>query len=212
MVSKNKKRVKKRKSEELAEITHVPLQKRKYDENEGLTIGDDDMKENRMDLAQAGTSTELPISVGVHQWSALSALLFVDVITGDYNYSSLDAAAQEWCDRLALLGRKLNGKKTEYLTTDVNEHGSIKINGTELSRVTSFKYLGSTVTSDGSLKLEVNARVTVVRSVVTYGAECWPVTKEIESRLSVMETKVLKYRVWTAFATTPCDKGLVSPR
>lgn len=52
MVSKNKKRVKKRKSEELAEITHVPLQKRKYDENEGLTIGDDDMKENRMDLAQ----------------------------------------------------------------------------------------------------------------------------------------------------------------
>uniref|UniRef100_A0A183GXA0 FHA domain-containing protein n=1 Tax=Heligmosomoides polygyrus TaxID=6339 RepID=A0A183GXA0_HELPZ len=44
------------------------------------------------------------------------------------------------------------------LTTDVNEHGSIKINGTELSRVTPFKHLGSTITSDGGLKLEVNAR------------------------------------------------------
>ncbi|VDO68760.1 unnamed protein product [Heligmosomoides polygyrus] len=52
----------------------------------------------------------------------------------------------------------LNDNNTEYLTTDVNEHGSIKISGTQLSRVTSFKYLGSAVTSDG--KLEVNARIT----------------------------------------------------
>ncbi|VDO94005.1 unnamed protein product [Heligmosomoides polygyrus] len=74
-------------------------------------------------------------------------------------------------------------KKTEYLAMDVNEHGSIKINGTELSRVTSFKYLGSTVTSDGSLKLEVNAR---------------PVTQEIESHLSVMETTML---LWSAGVT-----------
>ncbi|VDO69240.1 unnamed protein product [Heligmosomoides polygyrus] len=95
------------------------------------------------------------------------------------------------------------------------------------TRVTSFKYLGSAITSDGSLKLEVDARVsaawskwrsltrvvcdrtiplhlkskvyrTVVRPVATYGAECWPVTKEIESRLSVMETKMLR---WTAGVT-----------
>ncbi|VDO91368.1 unnamed protein product [Heligmosomoides polygyrus] len=64
---------------------------------------------------------------------------------------------------MRLFGLKLNVKKA-YLTTDVNEHGSIKINGTELSRVTSFKYLGSTVTSDGSLKLEVNARVSAAWS------------------------------------------------
>ncbi|VDP06475.1 unnamed protein product [Heligmosomoides polygyrus] len=94
----------------------------------------------------------------------------------------------------------------------------------ERDKKTSFKYLGSTVTSDGSLKLEVNARVsvawskwrsltgvlcdrkipehlkskvyrTVVRPVATYGAECWPVTKEVESCLSVVEAKMLR---WTA--------------
>ncbi|VDO19925.1 unnamed protein product [Heligmosomoides polygyrus] len=31
---------------------------------------------------------------------------------------------------------------------------------------------------------------TVVRPVAMYGAECWPATKETESRLSVMETKM----------------------
>ncbi|VDO69703.1 unnamed protein product, partial [Heligmosomoides polygyrus] len=38
----------------------------------------------------------------------------------------------------------------------------------------------------------------VVRPVATYGAECWPVTKEIESRRSVTETKILR---WTAGVT-----------
>ncbi|VDP02237.1 unnamed protein product [Heligmosomoides polygyrus] len=38
----------------------------------------------------------------------------------------------------------------------------------------------------------------VVRPVAIYGAECWPVTKEIERRLSVMETKMLR---WTAGVT-----------
>ncbi|EYC30279.1 hypothetical protein Y032_0005g2554 [Ancylostoma ceylanicum] len=38
----------------------------------------------------------------------------------------------------------------------------------------------------------------VVRSVALYGAECWPATKEVERRLSVMETKMLR---WTAGVT-----------
>ncbi|VDP30801.1 unnamed protein product [Heligmosomoides polygyrus] len=110
---------------------------------------------------------EFPFSVGVHQGSALSPLLFVivmDAITRDLHRAApwtllytddvmlackdkaeLERQAQAWCDRLAFFGLKLNVKKTEYLTTDVNELGSIATNATELSRVTSFKYPGSTM-------------------------------------------------------------------
>ncbi|VDP21512.1 unnamed protein product [Heligmosomoides polygyrus] len=102
-----------------------------------------------------------------------------------------------------------------------------EINGTELARTSVFKYLGSAIASDGGLMVEVNSRVSaawskwrsltgvlcvrkipehlkskiyraVVRPVAMYGAECWPVTKEVETRLSVMETKMLR---WTAGVT-----------
>ncbi|PIO64294.1 hypothetical protein TELCIR_14084 [Teladorsagia circumcincta] len=39
---------------------------------------------------------------------------------------------------------------------------------------------------------------TVIRLVAIYGAECWPTIKEVEARLSVMETKMLR---WTAGVT-----------
>ncbi|VDO98592.1 unnamed protein product [Heligmosomoides polygyrus] len=148
-----------------------------------------------------------------------------DVMLACEDKDDLERQVQAWCDRLAMFGLKLNVKKAEYLTTDVNESASIKINGTELAL--RFKYLGSAIASDGGLMVEVNSRVsaawskwrsltgvlcdrkipehlkskiyrTVVRPVAIYGAECWPATKEVETRLIVMETKMLR---WTAGVT-----------
>lgn len=53
---------------------------------------------------------------------------------------------------------------------------------------------------------------TVVRPVATYGAEWWPVTKEIESCLGVMEMKMLWWTavIWTALATTPYNRNSAS--
>uniref|UniRef100_A0A183GI64 LORF2 protein n=1 Tax=Heligmosomoides polygyrus TaxID=6339 RepID=A0A183GI64_HELPZ len=121
----------------------------------------------------------------------------------------------------------LNVKKADYPTTDVTESSSIKVNGIELPRTSVFKYLGSAIAYDGKLMVEVNSRVSaawskwcsltgvlcyrkvperlksmiyraVVRPVAMYGAECWPATKEVEMRLSVMETKML---CWTTGVT-----------
>ncbi|VDL76639.1 unnamed protein product [Nippostrongylus brasiliensis] len=97
-----------------------------------------------------------------------------------------------------------------------------EIDGTELVRVSTFKYLGSTIACNGDLSGEVNVRVssawtkwhastgvlcdrkiperlkskiyrTVIRPVALYGAECWPATREVERRLSVMEMKMLRW-------------------
>ncbi|VDP14487.1 unnamed protein product [Heligmosomoides polygyrus] len=124
-----------------------------------------------------------------------------DVILACEDKDDLERQVQAWCDRLTRFGLKLNVKKTEYLTTDVNESGSIKINGTELARTSVFKFLRSAIASDGGLTVEVNSRVSaawskwrsltgvlcdrkipehlkskiyraVVRPVAMYGAEC----------------------------------------
>ncbi|VDP14586.1 unnamed protein product [Heligmosomoides polygyrus] len=130
-----------------------------------------------------------------------------------------------WCDRLEKFGLKLHVKKTEYLTTDEDESSSIRVNGIELPRTSVFKYLRSAIASDGGPLVEANSCVSAVwskwrsltvvlcdkripewlskiyrallRLVAIYGAECWPVTKEIERRFGVMKTKML----WTVGVT-----------
>ncbi|XP_068082112.1 uncharacterized protein [Anabrus simplex] len=56
------------------------------------------------------------------------------------------------------------------------------------------------VTCDGRMKDHLKTKIyrTVIRPVALYGTECWPATKEVECRLSVMETKMLR---WTAGIT-----------
>ncbi|VDO80635.1 unnamed protein product [Heligmosomoides polygyrus] len=77
--------------------------------------------------AAAGTSMEFPISVGKPvPWTLPYA---DDVMLACEDKDDLERQVQAWCDRLAMFGLKLNVKKTEYLTTNVNEFGSIKING-----------------------------------------------------------------------------------
>ncbi|VDP38968.1 unnamed protein product [Heligmosomoides polygyrus] len=167
---------------------------------------------------------EFPFSVGVCQGSARSPLLFFvikDAITGDLQESApktllydddvllasrdnaeLERQMQSWCDCLIVFGLKLNVKKTEYLTTDVNESGCIKVCGTELARTSVFKYLGSGIGSDGSFmvertpscskwrsltgvlydrrvpeQLKSNIYRSVVRPVAMYGAcTMWPIS------------------------------------
>ncbi|EYC35613.1 hypothetical protein Y032_1013g3393 [Ancylostoma ceylanicum] len=114
----------------------------------------------------------------------------------------------------------------------IDNETAVKIRGkdvdvNELRRTDYFKYLGSTLSADGSLDHEVVAHINaawmkwramtrvlcdkkipdrfkskvyraVVRSVALYGAECWPATKRRERRLSVMETKMFR---WTAGIT-----------
>ncbi|EYB94860.1 hypothetical protein Y032_0166g59 [Ancylostoma ceylanicum] len=45
-------------------------------------------------------------------------------------------------------GTGINVTKSEYLSNDVSESGTINLEGTELPRTNAFEYLGSMVSSD----------------------------------------------------------------
>uniref|UniRef100_A0A8L8Q3U7 Reverse transcriptase domain-containing protein n=1 Tax=Heligmosomoides polygyrus TaxID=6339 RepID=A0A8L8Q3U7_HELPZ len=89
----------------------------------------------------------------------------------------LEREVQAWCDRLERFGLKLNVKKTE----------------SKWRSLTGVLY-------DREIPEQLKSKIyrAVVRPVAMYGAECWPATKEVETRLSVMETKMLR---WTAGVT-----------
>ncbi|EYC18795.1 hypothetical protein Y032_0026g1371 [Ancylostoma ceylanicum] len=132
-----------------------------------------------------------------------------------------------WSERLARFVLWLNVKKTEYMTTSLNELSVIQVNGNNLPRAEYSKCLGTTLSADENLAREVVARINaawlkwrsmtgvlcdkkipvrfkskgyraVVQSVTLYGAECWPASKEVERPPTVMEAQALR---WTAGIT-----------
>src|SRR5699024_11067456 len=99
----------------------------------------------------SGLSQPYRISVGVHQGSALSPLLFIlvmdtigrdlitpspwtllyadDVVLNDLDRTGLERRAQAWKDRLQDFGLRLNVAKTEYLESGPQSPGTIRVDG-----------------------------------------------------------------------------------
>ncbi|VDP05126.1 unnamed protein product [Heligmosomoides polygyrus] len=106
-------------------------------------------------------------------WTLLCA---DDVMLACGDKGDLEWQVQAWCDRLARFGLKLQLKKTEYLMTDANESGSIKINGTELARLRLVQVRSLTgMLCDRKIPEHLKSKIyrTVVRTVAMYCVECW---------------------------------------
>ena len=56
------------------------------------------------------------------------------------------------------IGLKIHKGKTKFMT-NIDTTGSIQINGTEIEKVTNYKYLGQTIAMENSTKQEVSIRI-----------------------------------------------------
>ncbi|KAK3556397.1 hypothetical protein QTP70_007981 [Hemibagrus guttatus] len=192
-----------------------------------------------------GQTEEFKVEVGLHQGSALSPFLFAivtdqlseevrqespwtmmfadDIVICSESREQVEENLERWRFALERRGMKVSCSKTEYMCVNEREgSGTVRLQGEEVKKVQEFKYLGSTVQSNGECAKEVKKRVqagwngwrkvsgvlcdrkisarikgkvyrTVVRPAMLYGLETVSLRKRQESELEVAELKMLRF-------------------
>ena len=135
----------------------------------------------------------------------------------------LEEDLEIWRDALERRGLKVSRSNTEYLRVgDVNDGEELKLQGEKVKRAKNFKYLGSTVSSDGRCEEEVRRRIqtgwmswrkvsgvlcgrklsakvkckmykSVVRPTMLYGMETVAVMERQVGKMEVAELKMVRW-------------------
>ncbi|KAK3552267.1 hypothetical protein QTP86_006076 [Hemibagrus guttatus] len=129
-----------------------------------------------------GQTEEFNVEVGLHQGSALSPFLFAlvmdqlseevrqespwtmmfadDIVICSESREHVEENLERWRFALERRGMKVSRSKTEYMCVNEREgSGTVRLQGEEVKNVQEFKYLGSTVQSNGECGKEVKKRV-----------------------------------------------------
>ncbi|KAK3570874.1 hypothetical protein QTP86_029388, partial [Hemibagrus guttatus] len=129
-----------------------------------------------------GQTEEFNVEVGLHQGSALSPFLFAivmdhlseevrqespwtmmfadDIVICSESREQVEVNLERWRFALERRGMKVSRSKTEYMCVNEREgSGTVRLQGEEVKKVQEFKYLGSTVQSNGECGKEVKKRV-----------------------------------------------------
>ncbi|KAK3553196.1 hypothetical protein QTP86_031776 [Hemibagrus guttatus] len=129
-----------------------------------------------------GQTEEFNVEVGLHQGSALSPFLFAivmdqlseevrqespwtmmfadDIVICSESREQVDENLERWRFALERRGMKVSRSKTEYMCVNEREgSGTVRLQGEEVKKVQEFKYLGSTVQSNGECGKELKKRV-----------------------------------------------------
>ena len=136
----------------------------------------------------AGESREFPITVGLHQGSALSPYLFTlimdeltghiqdevpwcmlfadDIVLVDETEGGVNAKLEVWREALESKGFRISRTKTEHMTCkfsgNSNAHTEgVKIQDQVIPTKEHFRYLGSIVSGDGEIAEDVTHRIQV---------------------------------------------------
>ena len=146
-----------------------------------------------------------------------------DIVICSESREQAEASLERWRYALERRGMIVSRSKTEYMCVNEREGGGmVRLQGVEVVKVDGFKYLGSTVQSNGECGREVKKRVqagwsgwrrvagvicdrrvsarvkgkvykTVVRPAMLSGLEAVALTKRQEAELEVAELKMLRF-------------------
>ncbi|KAK3562743.1 hypothetical protein QTP86_006522, partial [Hemibagrus guttatus] len=163
------------------------------------------------------------LSEEVRQESPWTMMIADDIVICSESREQVEENLERWRFALERRGMKVSGSKTEYMCVNEREgSGTVRLQGEEVKKVQEFKYLGSTVQSNGECGKEVKKRVqagwngwrkvsgvlcerkisarikgkvyrTVVRVAMLYGLETVSLRKRQESELEVAELKMLRF-------------------
>jgi len=156
------------------------------------------------------------ISVGGRRISNLRFADDIDLIAGSRD--ELQELTNSLATNSSKFGMEVSTEKSKILINSNNtDTATITLNGEELEQVKQFKYLGSTLTTDGSSTVEIRKRIsaataamtrlqtvwkssisfktkfhlykTLVLSILLYGCESWTLLADAERRIRTFETK-----------------------
>ena len=83
-----------------------------------------------------------------------------DIVICSESKERVEEKLESWRYALERRGMKVNRRKTEYMCVNEKQvKGTVKMQGEEVAKVVDFKYLGSTVQSNGVCGREVKKRV-----------------------------------------------------
>ena len=133
-----------------------------------------------------GLSSSFPITIGLHQGSALSPLLFAivmdeltrhiqtevpwcmlfadDIVLVDETRSGLNDKLELWRSTLESRGFRLSRSKTEYMECSFSGRSGINpieinLGGEKVSKTNHFRYLGSVLQNNDRLEKDINHRI-----------------------------------------------------
>jgi hypothetical protein len=136
----------------------------------------------------AGETSEFPITVGLHQGSALSPYLFAlvmdeltrhiqedipwcmlfadDIVLVDETASGVKTKLEIWREALESKGFRISRSKTEYMVCKFSDTRSeyeerVMIQDQEIPKRDHFRYLGSIISQDGEIADDVTHRIQV---------------------------------------------------
>ncbi|KAK3572845.1 hypothetical protein QTP86_008260 [Hemibagrus guttatus] len=163
------------------------------------------------------------LSEEVRQESPWTMMFADDIVICSESREQVEENLERWRFAMERGGMKVSRNKTEYMCVNEREgSGTVRLQGEEVKKVQEFKYLGSTVQSNGECGKEVKKRVQagwngwrkvsgvlcdrkisarikgkvyrrVVRLAMLYGLETVSLRKRQESELEVAELKMLRF-------------------